>query len=253
MKKIFVTLSLVLAVGIFLLTCQTGKAKANTDTIFDENVYAIEESCLSSGIKLEEQEESLAIHTVEKVDNICEAGLTINEWGYTYSAGKGNGSIIEKEISNNVQNKESMNKGEEKEISEMILSWNEAQDYFGYDRLCWLNNEYLSSCAEDISFIVSDDDIAIVEYSMQTSKVKIYVFTVHEQGNKCFEFGRNYSSELYDIRQIEVNSIWQCFSYKGCDGTEYTSAVLPDNNMVCEIVFEKCDEQLIYNALASYE
>ena len=253
MKKIFVTLSLVLAVGIFLLTCQTGKAKANTDTIFDENVYAIEESCLSSGIKLEEQEESLAIHTVEKVDNICEAGLTINEWGYTYSAGKGNGSIIEKEISNNVQNKESMNKGEEKEISEMILSWNEAQDYFGYDRLCWLNNEYLSACAEDISFIVSDDDIAIVEYSMQTSKVKIYVFTVHEQGNKCFEFGRNYSSELYDIRQIEVNSIWQCFSYKGCDGTEYTSAVLPDNNMVCEIVFEKCDEQLIYNALASYE
>ena len=253
MKKIFVTLSLVLAVGIFLLTCQTGKAKANTDTIFDENVYAIEESCLSSGIKLEEQEESLAIHTVEKVDNICEAGLTINEWGYTYSAGKGNGSIIEKEISNNVQNKELMNKGEEKEISEMILSWNEAQDYFGYDRLCWLNNEYLSSCAEDISFIVSDDDIAIVEYSMQTSKVKIYVFTVHEQGNECFEFGRNYSSELYDIRQIEVNSIWQCFSYKGCDGTEYTSAVLPDNNMVCEIVFEKCDEQLIYNALASYE
>lgn len=253
MKKIFVTLSLVLAVGIFLLTCQTGKAKANTDMEFDENVYAIEESCLSSGIKSEEQEESLAIHTVEEVDDICGAGLTINEWGYTYSVGKGNGSIIEKEVGNNVLNKESGNKGEEKEISEMILSWNEAQDYFGYDTLCWLNNEYLSSCAEDISFIVSDDDIAIAEYSVQTSKVKIYVFTVHEQGDKCFEFGRSYSSELYDIRPIEVNSIWQCFSYKGYDGTEYTSAVLPDNNMVCEIVFEKCDEQLIYNALASYK
>ena len=34
---------------------------------------------------------------------------------------------------------------------------------------------------------------------------------------------------------------------------EYTSAVLPDNNMVCEVVFEKCDEQFIYNTLANYE
>lgn len=110
-EKDFVTSSLVLAVGIFLFTCQTGKAKANTDTIFDENVYAIEESCLSSGIKLEEQEESLAIHTVEEVDNIRGAGLTINEWGYTYSAGKGNGKIIEKEVGNNVLNNESGNKG----------------------------------------------------------------------------------------------------------------------------------------------
>lgn len=253
MKKIFVVLSSVLAVGIFLFTCQIGKAKANADMGLNENVYAIEESCLSSDIKLEEQEESLAIHTVEEVDNICEAGLTINEWGYTYSAGKGNGNIIEKEDRNIVLNKKSGNKGEEKEISEIILSWNEAQDYFGYDTLCWLNNDYLSSCAEDISFIVSDDAIAIAEYSIQTSKVKIYVFTVHEQGDKCFEFGRSYSSELYDIRPIEVNSIWQCFSYKGYDGMEYTSAVLPDNNMVCEIVFEKCDEQLIYNALASYK
>ena len=230
MKKIYVVLSSVLAVGIFLFTCQTGKA--NADMGLNENVYAIEESCLSSGIKLEEQEESLAIHTVEEADNICGAGLTINEWGYTYSAGKGNGSIIAKEVGNNVLNKESGNKGEEKEISEMILSWKEAQDYFGYDTLCWLNNDYLSSCAEDISFIVSDDDIAIAEYSIQTSKVKIYVFTVHEQGDRCFEFGRNYSSELCDIRQIEVNSIWQCFSYKGYDGMEYTSAVLPDNNIV---------------------
>ena len=134
----------------------------------------------------------------------CGTGLTINEWGYTYSASKDNGSIIEKEIRNNVLNKELGNKGEEREISEMILSWNEAQDYFGYDTLRWLDNEYLSSYTEDISFIVSDDDIAIAEYSMQTSKVKIYVFMVHEQGDKCFEFGRNYSSELYDIRQIEV-------------------------------------------------
>ena len=59
-------------------------------------------------------------------------------------------------------------------------------------------------------------------------------------------------SELYDIRQIEVNSVWQCFSYKGYDGMEYTSAVLPDNNMVCEVVFEKCDERFIYNTLANY-
>ena len=251
MKKVFGALSSVLAVGIFLFTCQTGKA--NADMEIDENVYTIEKSCLSSGMKLEGQKEILAINTLEETDNIRGAGLTINEWGYTYSAGKDNGSIIEKEVSNNVLNNELGNKGEEKEISEMILSWNEAQDYFGYDILRWLSNEYLSSCTKDISFIVSDDDIAIAEYSMQTSKVKIYVFTVHEQGGKCFEFGRNYSSELYDIRQIEVNSVWQCFSYKGYDGMEYTSAVMPDNNMVCEVVFEKCDEQFIYNTLANYE
>lgn len=182
MKKVFGALSSVLAVGIFLFTCQTGKA--NADMEIDENVYTIEKSCLSSCMKLEGQKEILAVNTLEETDNIRGAGLTINEWGYTYSAGKDNGSIIEKEVSNNVLNNELGNKGEEKEISEMILSWNEAQDYFGYDILRWLSNEYLSSCTKDISFIVSDDDIAIAEYSMQTSKVKIYVFTVHEQGGQ---------------------------------------------------------------------
>lgn len=39
-------------------------------------------------MKLAEQKESLAIHTLEETDNICGAGLAINEWGYTYSAGK---------------------------------------------------------------------------------------------------------------------------------------------------------------------
>lgn len=124
MKKVFVALSSVLAVGIFLFTCQTGKA--NADTGIDENIYAIEESCLSSSIKMEEQEENLVIHTLEETNTIRGPGLTINKWGYTYSAGKDNGSIIEKEIRNNVLNKELGNKGEEREISEMILSWNEA-------------------------------------------------------------------------------------------------------------------------------
>ena len=39
MKKVFGALSSVLAVGIFLFTCQTGKA--NVDMEIDENVYTI--------------------------------------------------------------------------------------------------------------------------------------------------------------------------------------------------------------------
>ena len=75
MKKVFVALSSVLAVGIFLFTCQTGKA--NADTGIDENVYAIEESCLSSGMKLAEQKESLAIHTLEETDISVEQDLRL--------------------------------------------------------------------------------------------------------------------------------------------------------------------------------
>lgn len=45
---------------------QTGKA--NADMEIDENVYTVEKSCLSSGMKLEEQKEILAINTLEETD-----------------------------------------------------------------------------------------------------------------------------------------------------------------------------------------
>ena len=246
-RKIGMALSLVIVVGVLSFTCQIGKANANT-----KDIYSLGEPCLSSGIETGEHEENLAIHTLAEVDDICEAELAINRWGYTYSAG-GNNSIIETKTGSDVLNGESGNQGEEKEISEKILSWDEAQEHFAYGTLCWLNNEYLFSCAEDISFIVPDDDMAIAEYSTQTYKVKIYAFTVCGENDKCFEFGRNYSSELYNVHQVEEDYTWQCFSYKGYDGMEYTSAVLPYGDIVCELVFEECDKQFIYNALASYD
>lgn len=246
-RKMIMALLLAIMVGALSFTFKIGKANANT-----KDVYSLGASCLSSGIEAGGQEENLAIHTLAEADDIREAGLAINKWGYTYSAGGNNNSVIETKTGSDVLNDESGSPGEEKEISEKILSWDEAQEHFGYDTLCWLNNEYLFSCAEDISFIVPGDDMVIAEYSTQTYKVKIYAFTVCGENDKCFEFGRNYSSELYDIHQVEEDYTWQCFSYRGYDGTEYTSAVLPFGNIVCEIVFEECEEQIISNTLSSY-
>ena len=68
MKKVFGALSSVLAVGIFLFTCQTGKA--NADMEIDENVYTIEKYCLSSGMKVEGKKEILAVNPLEESHNI---------------------------------------------------------------------------------------------------------------------------------------------------------------------------------------
>ena len=138
------------------------------------------------------------------------------------------------------------------ERAEIILQWGDAQKSLEEDKLCWLNNEFLKSFADDISFIISDSNVVIAKYSTQTSKVEVYVFTVSEDDRECFEFGRNYTSELYNIHQIGEEKIWQCFSYNGYDGTEYTSAVFANKNIVCEIKFENCDEQFICNTLAGY-
>lgn len=240
-KKLIMALTLAIMAGVLSFTYQAGESNA-------KDVYSFGESYLSSGKETREQEEYLA-----EVGDIHEAELAVNQWGYTYSAGGNDNSIIETKTDSETLNSEPGNPGEKKEISEKILSWDEAQEHFGYDALRWLNNGYLFSCAGDVSFIVSDDDVDIAEYSIQTSKVKIYTFTVCGENDKCFEFGRNYSSELYNVYQVEEDYTWQCFSYKGYDGTEYTSAVLPCGNIVCEIVFEECDKQFIYNALASYE
>lgn len=180
------------------------------------------------------------------------ADIIFNEWGYTYGIA-GNSNISIKVIdSNDILNRESGYEGKVEEKAEIILQWGDAQKSLEEDKLCWLNNEFLKSFADDISFIISDSNVVIAKYSTQTSKVEVYVFTVSEDDRECFEFGRNYTSELYNIHQIGEEKIWQCFSYNGYDGTEYTSAVFANKNIVCEIKFENCDEQFICNTLAVY-
>jgi hypothetical protein len=145
-----------------------------------------------------------------------------------------------------------VDEGTAEENTEIILLWNDAQNSVEANKLCWLNNEYLKSYAENISFIISDSDIVKAKYSTQNSVVEVYVLTVAEDEDKNFEFVSNYPSELYNIHKIGGETIWQCFSYKDYDGTEYTSAVFANENIVCEIKSENCDEQFICNTLAVY-
>jgi beta-lactamase regulating signal transducer with metallopeptidase domain len=180
-----------------------------------------------------------------------QAEIILNEWGYTYSIPENSGGTI-KENGDNVPDSKSGDEGTAEESSEMILQWNDVQNSLEENKLCWLNNEYLKSYAENISFITSDSDIVTAKYSTQNSAVDVYVFTVAQDDDEYFEFISNYPSELYNVRQIGEEKIWQCFSYKGYDGTEYTSAVFADENIVCEIKFENCDEQFICNTLAVY-
>ena len=187
----------------------------------------------------------------EAETNVQDAEISLNEWGYTYNSVANSDSKIETIDTDNLLSGEA-NHGEDGESLEAVLSWSDAREILKDDILCWLNNDYLNSCMDDVSFIVSGSDIAIAKYITPTSKAEVYVFTVSEENDESFEFGRNYTSELYNIRQINEGHKWQCFSYSGYDGAEYTSAVLADKNMVCEIKFEKCDEQFICNTLAAY-
>ena len=180
------------------------------------------------------------------------AEIIFNEWGYTYSIAGNSGSSIKVIDSNDILNRKSGCEGEVNERTEIILQWSDAQKSLEEDKLCWLNNEFLKSFADNISFIISDSDVAIAKYSTQTSKVEVYVFTISEDDSGYFEFGRNYTSKLYNIHQIGEEKMWQCFSYSGYDSTEYTSAVFANKNIVCEIKFENCDEQFICNTLAVY-
>ena len=106
---------------------------------------------------------------------------------------------------------------------------------------------------EDVFVNISDESTLISEYKTDAFRVKIYVFTVAEKGADRFEFGKSYSSEIYNIFQIKSDFVWQCFSYKDFDEVEYTSAVVADEDLVCEIQFENCDEQLLNRVINSYE
>ena len=213
-----------------------------------------------SGTKSVQQDNAAINNMIESKDDskpegeIAEqtAEIVFNEWGYTYSIAGNSDSSIKTSNDKNILNNEMGDEGAAEEKAETILQWNEAQESIEENKLCWLNNDYLKAYADDISFIVSDSDAVTAQYSTPASKVEVHVFTVSEDDNKYFEFGRNYTSKIYNIHQIGEETIWQCFSYNGYDDTEYTSAVLADKNIVCEITFENCDEQFIYDTLTVY-
>lgn len=71
-----------------------------------------------------------------------------------------------------------------KEETEIVLQWNDAQKYLEEDKLCWLNNEFLKACADDISFVTSNSDMVMANYSTPTSKIKVLVFIVLNNDEK---------------------------------------------------------------------
>lgn len=184
-----------------------------------------------------------------------ETELVLNENGYQYRTVPNGGSRSRINDNQNTQNQGTDNKGKDVEVKEGILSWEDAQDYLEENELKWLCNEYLYIEAEDVVMNVSDKDSLIANYLMQDSKVKIYLFAVEQEGDENFLFGRSFPSALYNIRQIHIGEGYagQCFSYKGYDGLEYTTAVLVDGHLVCEIKFDNCDETFICKALADYK
>lgn len=237
--------------------------------ILTTTVITVITGCTSSmaapavfGVKIVQQADTRISHILESKNNTQlekdseqKGEIVLNEWGYTYSTPENNNINSNIKDKNDIaQSCESRHEGVEEEHSEIILQWNEAQKTLEENKLCWLNNAYLKAYAENISFIISDKDIVMAKYATQASKVEVSVFTVSGSDDEHFEFGRSYTSKLYDIRQIgEGNTnTWQCFSYNSYDGIKCTSAVLADENMVCEISFENCSEQFICDTLAVY-
>lgn len=179
--------------------------------------------------------------------------ISFNEWGYTYKTVPNNGVGSIKTVSDvELVEKEA---GEEitEVTDELVLSWEEVQEYIDSNQSYWLDNEYLEADAESVSFIVSDSDLVIGKYLLQTSEVKIEVFTVAQDGDDTFEFGRTYPSEIYNLHEVDESHTWNVFSYEGYDGTEYTGAVLAIDNVVCEITFKNCDEEMISHTLVAYQ
>lgn len=232
-------------VAITAIMAITGCASSTT-TSSDMETNNVQQDNIEINDIVETKDNSLIKEIAEP-----KAEIVLNEYGYTYSIHTNSNSSI-KENSDVVLNGKSGVEGTAEESSETILQWDDAQNTLEENRLCWLNNEYLKSNAENISYNVSDNDIVTAKYSMPNSAVEVYVFTVAENDDGNFEFVSNYPTELYDIHQIGEDTTWQCFSYKGYDGTEYTGAVSANENIVCEIKFENCDEQFICDTLAVY-
>lgn len=244
MKKIFSLYAIIVATSI-LLGCGNSLDMADSQKT---QPLKIEKSVENEILETENNSK----YTIKvKEENLQ---IIFNEQGYVYKGGSNNGSsrVTEKEI---ILENESGNSnvGEDNGISEIELSYDEAQRFFPADRWYWLNNSYLYSLAENISFVTSAEDIVTGKYSVGESEVRICVSVIDPSGNGNFEFGRKFSSKLYNIHQVHEDYLWECFSYKTYYDEEWTSAVYANYEFVCEISFHNCDEELIKNTLASYK
>ena len=224
------------------------------------NLYGIEGMALSAQTNSKVQQiftgiEELGNNNIDTKAMIQNSAIVLDQFGYKYSSqvsGIGTVETIDCDVAT-MQEKRTGIKGEESDRSETILPFDAVQGYIEEKKLYWLNNDYLNSCVEDVFVNISDESTLISEYKTDAFRVKIYVFTVAEKGADRFEFGKSYSSEIYNIFQIKSDFVWQCFSYKDFDEVEYTSAVVADEDLVCEIQFENCDEQLLNRVINSYE
>ncbi|MCI8966574.1 MAG: hypothetical protein HFH75_03170 [Lachnospiraceae bacterium] len=224
------------------------------------NLYGIEGMALSAQTNSKVQQiftgtEELGNNNIDTKAMIQDSAIVLDQFGYKYSSqvnGIGTVETIDCDVAT-MQEKRTGIKGEESDRSETILPFDAVQGYIEEKKLYWLNNDYLNSCVEDVFVNISDESTLISEYKTDAFRVKIYVFTVAEKGADRFEFGKSYSSEIYNIFQIKSDFVWQCFSYKDFDEAEYTSAVVADEDLVCEIQFENCDEQLLNRVINSYE
>ncbi len=181
--------------------------------------------------------------------------IVLDQFGYRYFSNvNGEGKAETKDYDIAIKNGEAAGiKGVQSSTPETIVLLEDAGEYVEDRKLYWLKNDYLKSCVENVFVNVSDDTLLISEYKTDAFRVKIYVFTAAEEGAEQFEFGRSYSSELYDVFEIVSDYVWQCFSYKDYENAEYTSAVMAEGDLVCEIQFENCDKQFIRETLESYK
>lgn len=181
--------------------------------------------------------------------------VVLDQFGYWYSSTvNGEGKVETKDDDTTIKNGEAAGiKGVQNSTPETVVLLEDAGEYVEDRKLYWLKNDYLNSCVENVFVNVSDDTLLISEYKTDAFRVKIYVFTPAEEGAEQFEFGRSYSSELYDVFEIASDYVWQCFSYTDYENAEYTSAVLGEGDLVCEIQFENCDKQFIRETLENYK
>ncbi|MGN1315286.1 MAG: hypothetical protein ACI4VG_09820 [Lachnospiraceae bacterium] len=243
MKKIFLLYAIIVVTSILLGCGNSLDMAASLKT----RPLKIEKSVENEILETENKSKSTIKVKEEKLQ------IILNEQGYVYKGGSNNGSsramekeaILEDESGNS-------NPGEDNRISEIELSYDEAQRFFPADRWYWLDNSYLYSLAENISFVTSAEDIVTGKYSVGESEVRICVFMIDASENGNFEFGARFPSNLYNIHQVDADYLWECFSYKTYNDEEWTSAVYANYEFVCEISFHNCDEELIKNTLASY-
>jgi hypothetical protein len=177
------------------------------------------------------------------------AELILGKNGFKYYVPDDSSSTIAD--SGESSNSSSGNIGTAEDNSETILtSWEDADNYLEEDTLKYLKNDFLISQMKNISISIMSGTITAT-YSADEFRVKITEYLVKRPGDKHFEFGCEYPSELYNIHSITVNDTceWQAFSYKGYDKLEYVSAVRAKEDKVYEVNFYGCKEDFILNVL----